>query len=121
MLALQLTRMRSLADGDYASENATRNIVNWHKDTEEGGIWIDMGNDHETRKLHMHPWIHRESSEYESNASDASDAGAREVYDPAKVQKWLDDVSADLYEDGNLPSCVKRGTVVMQRTELMNL
>ncbi|KAK5358375.1 hypothetical protein LTR20_011102 [Exophiala xenobiotica] len=58
-----------------------------------------MGNDHETRKLHMHPWIHRESSEYDSDASDASDAGAREVYDPAKVQKWLDDVSADLYED----------------------
>ncbi|KAK5189048.1 hypothetical protein LTR96_010931 [Exophiala xenobiotica] len=94
-----LFRSEFLADGDYASENATRNIVNWHKDTEEGGIWIDMGNDHETRKLHMHPWIHRESSEYDSDASDASDAGAREVYDPAKVQKWLDDVSADLYED----------------------
>lgn len=44
--------MRFLDDCDYASENATRNIVNWHKETEEGGIWLDMGNEHEKRKVH---------------------------------------------------------------------
>lgn len=66
LLALQLICTRFLDDGDYASENATRNIFNWHKETEDGAIWLDMSNDLETRKYQMHPWIHRESSEYES-------------------------------------------------------
>lgn len=66
------------------------NIVNWHKET-EGGIWLDMGDEHETRQFHMHPWIHQD----ESDASDASDASAHEVFDRAKIQKWLDSVSAD--------------------------
>jgi hypothetical protein len=82
--------MRFLNDGDYASENATSNTVNWYKETKEGGIWLDMGDVHETRKFHMHPWIYRESSEYESDASDASDPGTRQVFDRAKVQKWLE-------------------------------
>lgn len=101
--------MRFLDDGDYASENATRNIVNWHKETEEGGIWFDMGNEDETRQIHMHPWIHRVLSEYESDTSNASDAGAREVFDGIKVQKWLEDVSADLCEGSNVPTTPKRG------------
>src|SRR2546423_11548629 len=115
--------MRFLDDGDYASENAASNIVNWHKETEEGGIWLDMGDVHETRKFHMHPWIHRESSEYESDASDASDRGTREVFDRAKVQRWLEDISADPCEDSDMPATAKRKREmrVIQRTELMNL
>lgn len=80
--------MRFLDDGDYASENLTRNIVNWHKETEEGGIWLDVrGDEDETRRIHMHPWIHRASSEYESDASDSSGCGAREVFERVGVSE----------------------------------
>ncbi len=55
----------------------------------------------------MHPWIHRESSEYESDASDAFDPGAREIFDRAKVQKWLDTISADACEDRDMPTAAR--------------
>lgn len=115
--------MGFLDDGDYALENATCYIVNRHKETQEGGIWLDMDDVHETRKFHMHPWIHRESSEYESDASDASDPGTREVFDRAKVQKWLEDISADPCEDSDIPATAKRKRemTVIQRTEPMHL
>lgn len=51
--------MRYLDDSDYASENATRNIVKWHKEAEEGGIWLDMGNENERRRIHMNPYTSR--------------------------------------------------------------
>jgi hypothetical protein len=95
--------MRFVDDGDYASENATANIFNWHKETEEGSIWLDMGNENETRKFHKHPWILRESSDYDSDASDTSGSGTREVFNRANVQKWLGDISSDPCEDDNMP------------------
>ncbi len=95
--------MRFLDDSDYASENATRNIVNWHKET-EGGIWLDMGNENETRRIHMHPWIHRESSEYDSDTSNASDPGPREAFDKGSVQKWLRNILAGPCPDDDVPS-----------------
>ncbi|KAK5442643.1 hypothetical protein LTS15_010961 [Exophiala xenobiotica] len=93
---LPLGRPDLFRSDDYASENATRNIVNWHKETEEGGIWLDMGNENETRKIHMHPWIHREPSEYDLDNSDASDPGPRVGFDRANIQRRLRDVGRSL-------------------------
>lgn len=109
--------MRFLDDSDYASENATRNIINWHKETEEGGIWLDMGNENETRKTHMHPWIYREPSEYDSDNSDASDPGPRVVFDRANIQRWLQDVSADPCEDNNMPSMINGSNMCREYEE----
>ena len=67
-----------------------------------------MGDEHETRKVHMHPWIHRVSSEYESDTSDASDPGACEVFDRAKVQEWLEEIPTESYEDTSVPATAKR-------------
>ena len=90
-----LTSKRFLDDGDYASENATSSIFNWYKETEEGGMWLDMGDASETRKLHLHPWIHRESSEYESDTSNDSKpgTGTGKSFDGEKVEIWLDSIS----------------------------
>lgn len=77
-----------------------------------------MGGEHETRRFHMHPWIHRGSSEYELDASGASDPSAHEVFDRAKIQKWLDNVSADHFEDSDMAATEKRkrDMTVVQRT-----
>ncbi|KAK5312874.1 hypothetical protein LTR93_011145 [Exophiala xenobiotica] len=96
-------RTEFLDDSDYASENATRNIINWHKEI-EGGIWLDMGNDNETRRIHMHPWIYRQSSECDSDISEASDFGPREAFEKVNVQRWLQNISNDPGEEDIVPS-----------------
>lgn len=103
---LVLISKRFLDDGDYASENATINIFNWHKETEEGGLWLDMGNASETRKLHLHPWIRRESSEYESDTSDSSDPGTctGKSFDGERVEIWLEGISFEFpVEESSAP------------------
>ena len=108
--ALQLMWLRYVDDGDYASENATRNIFNWYKETEDGGIWLDMGSDLETRKYHMHPWIYRESSELGSDTSDVSDSGVPDSFDRVQVQKWIDDKLDALCEERGAPPGGKQNT-----------